>query len=425
MQLTHKPIRGTLALATASLFGAAAQPAQALDTSSDWEVDTAIMYYAEKDRVSLYEPVIRLRKDLGNDQTLTTRLIVDVLTGASANGAIPTSTAQTFTTPSGNATYTTGANSVPLDDTFHDTRGAVSLEWERPLGSATRAIYGLNFSTEFDYQSIGASATFNRDFNQKNSTFTAGLAFNADTVKPVGGAPVGLTNMPTYPTVKATQGDSLSKDVYDILLGWTQVLGRKDLMQFNYVYGNESGYLSDPYKILSVVDGVTGDLVADPSLRYVFEKRPEDRTRHALYSRWSHQFDEDVLHMSYRFYTDDWGIDSHTVDAKYRWELGSRSYLEPHLRYYTQSAADFYNTSLLDGESVQFASADYRLGDLTTTTLGLKYGYALSKQSELSLRVESITQSVDPSRVIGNQAQQDLTPDIEAMMVQASYILQF
>ena len=159
--------------------------------------------------------------------------------------------------------------------------------------------------------------------------------------------------------------------------------------------------------------------------RYVYENRPDDRTRHALYARWSHQFTQDVLHLSYRYYTDDWGIDSHTVDAKYRWELGSRSYLEPHLRYYTQSAADFYNTSLIDGESVQYASADYRLGDLTTTTIGLKYGYALSNKSELGLRIESITQSIDPSRVIGNQSQQDLTPDIEAMMIQASYILQF
>lgn len=425
MQLKHKPIRNTLAMATASLFGAAAHSAHALEPSSDWEIDSAVMYYAEQDRVSLYEPVIRMRKDMGNDQFLTAKLVVDVLTGASANGAIPTSTAQTFTTPSGNSTYTTGANTVPLDDTFHDTRGAVSLEWERPQSFATRAIYGINFSTEFDYQSIGASATFNWDFNQKNSTLTAGLAFNADTVKPVGGAPIGLSNMPVFPAVKATQGDSLSKDVYDILIGWTQVLGRKDLMQFNYVYGNESGYLTDPYKILSVVDGVTGDLIADPNLRYVYEKRPDDRTRHALYWRWSHQFTEDVLRMSYRYYTDDWGIDSHTVDAKYRWELGSRAYLEPHLRYYTQSAADFYNTSLIDGEAVTYASADYRLADLTTTTIGLKYGYALSKDSELSLRLESITQSVDPSRVIGNQAQQDLTPDIEAVMVQASYILQF
>ena len=418
----YKPVRNTLAVATASLLGSVAH-SPSVQAAGDWEVDTSLMYYSETDRVSLYEPVIRARKDLGNDSFLNMRLVVDTLTGSSANGAIPTSSAQTFTTPSGNSTYTTGANTVPLDSSFHDTRVAVSGEWERPMSANWRAIYGLNLSNEFDYQSIGVSATLNRDFNQKNSTLTLGVAYNADTVKPVGGAPVGLTSMPVFPAVKATQGDSLSKDVYDILIGWTQVLGRKDLMQFNFNYGNESGYLSDPYKILSVVDGTTGDLIATD--QYLFENRPDDRTRQALFWRWSHQFETDVLRVSYRYFWDDWGITSHTVDTHYRWELGGGHYVEPHLRYYTQTAADFYHTSLVDGSIPAYASADYRLADLTTTTFGLKYGVELSKDSEFSFRAEKITQQADPSVVIGNQASQDLLPDVEAIVLQFNYSLLF
>ena len=426
MQLKDKSIRRSLALATASLLGGVAPTVtNAIELNQEWEVDSSVLYYAEDGRVSLWEPVIRVKKNYANDRSLTFKTVVDALTGASANGAIPTTSAQTFTSPSGNETYTSQANEVPLDTTFHDLRVAVNLDWETPLGKDVRGNFGFNVSKEFDYLSLGLSTVFKWDFNQKNTTFTAGLAYNSDTIDPVGGAPVGLTNMPTYPTLKQTSGDSKDKTVYDVMFGLTQVLGRKDLLQLNYVYGNENGYLSDPYKILSVVDGTTGDLIANPSLRYVYEKRPEDRTRHSIYAQWSHHFTSDVFRMSYRYFTDDWDITSHTLDMRYRYELGGKSYLEPHIRYYTQSAANFYNTSLVDGQIPQYASADYRLADLTTTTLGIKYGVDISDHSEFGLRLEFISQQADPSQVIGSQSQQDLVPDVEAMILQLNYTLQF
>jgi hypothetical protein len=109
----------------------------------------------------------------------------------------------------------------------------------------------------------------------------------------------------------------------------------------------------------------------------------------------------------------------------YRYEMGGRHFLEPHIRYYTQSAADFYHTSLIDGQTYDYASADYRLADLTTTTIGLKYGYEISDSSEFGIRLEQMVQSADPSQVIGNQANQDLLPDVEATILQLNYTLQF
>lgn len=425
MQLKSKSVRRSLAMATASLLGSSATAVQALEINSNWEVDSSVLYYSEADRVSLWEPVIRVKKDFGDDRFLTIKTVIDTLTGASANGAIATGSAQTFTTPSGNSTYTTGANQTPLDPSFHDSRVAVNFDWEQPLAQDLSGNFGVNFSNEFDYQSIGLSSTLRWDLNQKNSTFSAGLAYNSDSVKPVGGAPTGLSSMPVYPSVKSTTGSTKDKTVYDVVLGWTQVMSRRDLLQVNYVYGNESGYLSDPYKILSVVDGTTGDLIADPAQRYLYEKRPDSRTRHSIYAQWSHQFTDDVFRMSYRYYTDDWGINSHTLDMKYRYELNSKHFLEPYFRYYTQTAADFYNTSLVDGQIPDYASADYRLADLTSLSYGIKYGWNISDDSEFGLRLGLMQQSADPSVVIGNQSQQDLVPDVKATLIQFNYTLQF
>lgn len=413
MQLKKsKSIRNALAAATSSMLVATATNVVAEDESSKWEIDTSILFYSEKDRITVIEPVVRARKEIAEDEFLNMRLVLDSLTGSSPSGAIQQTTAQTFSTPSGASTYTTAANQTPLDPSFHDTRAAFNVEWEKPVTDTIRRSFGANVSKEFDYTSVGLSAQYSWDFNQRNTTLAAGLSYNLDTVNPVGGMPVGLSDAPTTATPKTSSGASDTKSVADLLIGVTQVMSRNTLMQFNFTYGNDSGYLTDPYKILTVLDG-SGNLSTTP---YKFEKRPDSRSRTALYWKTMHQFTEDVLDVSYRYYTDDWGIDSHTLDLRYRTEMGGGHYLQPHVRYYSQGKADFYHYNLVEGSIPGFASADYRLGELSSTTFGLKYGVELDKQSEFSIRAEVMKQKGEGG---------DPVPDVDATIVQISYSLLF
>jgi hypothetical protein len=426
MQLKKpKPIREALTLATCTMLSTVPTAANALGTDSPWEIDTALMYYSETDRVSAVEPVVSGRKELGDDEYLNLRLVVDVLTGSSANGAIPTSSPQTFTQPSGNSVYTTNPNEAPLDPSFLDTRVALSGEWEKAINDRLKGVYSANLSTEYDYISFGLGTTFAKDNDDKSRTFTLGLAANFDSIDPVGGVPKGLTVMPvTAPSSKTTEGGTDSKTVVDLLFGVTQIINRKTLMQLNYVLGSDSGYMTDPYKIISVVD-ITGALLG--ANQYIYEKRPDSRQRNAIFWKGKHQFTNDVIDLSYRYYWDDWEITSHTLDMHYRYEINEKHYLQPHVRYYTQSAADFYKTSLRDTQvaQTQFVSADYRLADMTTTTVGLKYGMKLAEDSEFGVRLELMQQSADPSEVIGVQQGQDLTPDVDAVIFQINYSLLF
>ena len=131
-----------------------------------------------------------------------------------------------------------------------------------------------------------------------------------------------------------------------------------------------------------------------------------------------------VLDASYRYMTDGWEIDSHTVDLRYRWPLGDGSYLEPHVRYYTQSHAEFYRTGL-DGSLPLpgYALADYRLGEFDAVTLGVKYGRVTSSGNEWSARVELYPAdgSVPANLLIGNQTSREIYPDLEAIILQFSY----
>ncbi len=151
---------------------------------------------------------------------------------------------------------------------------------------------------------------------------------------------------------------------------------------------------------------------------------PGARRKQALYGELKKYLDGKVLSLSYRYMTDDWGIDSNTVEAKLRWPFATGMYVEPTLRFYTQTAADFYRLSLPLGQPLpQFASADYRLSDFNGTTVGLKFGRELSSGQQWSARLEYYQQTgnAPAALLIGNQANRDQTPGLKAVIAQFTY----
>lgn len=431
----HKAISPALAAATCTLLGAGTPTPVQAQEEPRWDFDTALLYYGEDgDRVDDISVNVLATRDFLDDRSLTLGLNVDSLTGATPSGAIRQTTPQTFTRPSGDAAYTVGADTLPLDDTFLDSRVAISANWQQPWGRLYQVSFGASLSKEYDYTHFGLNGRLSRDFNQKNTTVSAGVALSRDELDPVGGAPLPLSLMQDVGVLSNKQG-SQDKDIVDLVVGVSQVVSRNLVVQMNYSFSDNSGYLSDPYKILSVVDGVTGDTVArtpapgveGPDRMFRAESRPDSRTKHSVFGQAKYYLNGSVLDASYRYMTDDWEIDSHTIDLRYRWPLGENSYVEPHLRYYTQSEAEFYRTSIVDGAALPtHASSDYRLGDFDATTIGLKYGWQTRNGSDLSVRLETYQQdgAIPAGLLFGNQMGLVRYPDLDAIIVQFSYHFQ-
>ena len=412
-------VTALLASATCSLLGASAGASE----DHGWQVDTAVLFYSEKDRVDTVEPVVSATKTFDNDSILNLKLVADSLTGASPNGATPTNVAQTFTRPSGKGSYVTPAGEVPLDDTFKDSRLAFSVQYEWPIDRLTRVSGGLVFSKEYDYTSAGANISLARDFFQKNTTVSIGLAYASDTIDPEGGVPIAFASMVPAGEEQPRQGQDDDKTVTDFILGVTQVINRRTIMQLNYGYSNADGYLTDPYKLLSVVDATSGE-----SLDYLYENRPDSRVKQNIYWKTKHYLNNgDIVDLSYRYLWDDWEVSSHTVDLRYRWKINDRHYLEPHLRYYVQDEAEFYAHSLIDGQGLPSdVTSDPRLGAFDGITYGFKYGYEISPKQQVSLRLEYYEQNGDTvGNPIGVQNDFDLFPDLEAVIVQLGYSIRF
>jgi len=431
-------IGAALAAATCSLLGIGTPAvSSAAEAAGDWDVESALLYYGESDsRVRDTSASVHAKRNFGDERLLGLDLSLDSLTGASPNGAIATNGAQTFTSPSGRGTYTTPAGAVPLDNTFHDMRLAFSGNWSQPFARLYTLDAGLGISSEYDYQHFGGNVGVTRDFNERNTTLSFALAYSQDTIKPVGGLRLPFQAMGDAVNRGESEGDgsggSESKNIVDVLLGMTQVLGRHTVLRLNYSYSDSSGYLTDPYKILSVVDPITGEPVArspapgadGPAALYLSESRPDTRRKQGLYAELRHDFSGKVLQLDYRFSTDDWQVDSHTLESRLRLPFGSSNYLEPHLRYYQQSAASFYRYSLPDTLPLpQFASADARLADLTAYTVGLKFGHVNSQGNEWNARLEFYRQTAQApaNQLIGNQIGNVRMPDFNAVILQFGY----
>ena len=390
-----------------------------------WDFNTATLYYSEADRVNLVEAVLQGKKKFADDSSLFSKFSLDTLTGASANGAVSSNLVQTFTRPSGRGSYTVSAGETPLDDTFQDTRGAVSVGWEKPLSRLTKGLLSGNLSKEFDFFSASASGLVTRDFNQRNTTVSGGLSFERNAVAPEGGIPTPFGQMQPAGELQLRDAQDDTQNVIDLLLGVTQVVDRHSLFQVNYSFSRASGYLSDPYKVLSVVDPASGNplFVSDSLADVRYEKRPDSRAKHSIFGQYKRNFNGDVLDVSYRYLFDDWDISSHTLDLRYRWAISEHGYLQPHLRYYQQDMAEFYRGFLVDGQDLPgFGSADYRLGDLTTYTLGVEYGRSTASEHDWRLSFEYYLQSGDePAGKFGALNNQELFPDVKAVMVRFNY----
>lgn len=422
MQL-KKPQKGKitalLATATCSLLGGGVNAAE----DRGWQIDSAVLLYSEKDRVDTVEPVLSASKTFDDDSVLNLKLVADSLTGASPSGATPSNVPQTFTRPSGKGSYVTPAGEVPLDDTFKDSRGEFRVQYERPLNRETRISGGLAYSKEYDYTSAAANIGISRDFFEKNTTLSIALAYASDTLDPEGGVPIPFASMIAPGPDQPRQGTEEDKTVTDFVLGLSQVINRQTVMQFNYGYSNADGYLTDPFKIVSVVDDTSGE-----TLDYVYENRPDSRVKQNLYWKTKHYLDSgNVIDFSYRYLWDDWELSSHTFDLRYRWMINDRHYLEPHLRYYIQEEAEFYAHNLVAGQAVPAdVSADPRLGAFDGITYGFKYGYRITPNQDVSLRLEYYEQKGDTvGNPIGIQNNYDLFPDLEAIIVQFGYSIRF
>ena len=419
------------------------------------QLDSALLVYQESGgRVRAIEPAMDLSVHGAAGQELTLGLVADAVSGATPNGAVPSDLTQTFITPvktrgastgggtetvtsaSGGSTiihlpstpgqvttsarqYTIAAGLLPMDKGFHDHRMAFNFGYAQPIGGISLVGFGGGYSIEQDYQAITGNVRVAQTFNEGNTTLSLALNTELDSSFPYGGVPTPLTAMSGVWKTPSSRNKTQAGFVFGI----TEVMTRRWLMELDYSYDMQNGYMNDPYRILSVVNPRSGEPTG-----YLYENRPNKRTSQSLF--WDNKLDLDpfVTELSMRYFKDSWGITSKTAELSERIGLSSSIYLEPSVRWYQQSSANFFHSFLVGGQPLPtFASSDTRLGKFTSLTYGMKVGFKLTGRTELYLRGGYYQQTGDghPADAFGQLQDQNLFAGSKAAFVFLGYTWDF
>ncbi len=381
--LTHK-----LALATSALLAHEAHSEQ--DEGSElynkWEVDVGYLHYNEPNYISVDTYMAMINGNLSDKDSIKLGLVFDTLSGATPTGAL--SGSDTVTVGGASGGNISAAESAGGTAPFDDTRLAIDTVWGHEWQRLMRTDAGIHISVEGDYTSVGGSLALELDSEDRATTYTIGGGTTSDKIS-------RSSPQTPSPLTDSSLGAMFGvghKNSYDLLLGVSRVINRRTVGMLNFTYSQSLGYHTDPYKVISVADA------DDTEYGTVYEQRPDSRERFILYSKIKHELPKSGHHLglSYRFHTDSWDLNSHTLEGTYGFPIFKTHRLEPFARLYNQQAANFYSRTILAPTNatdvdardlVTYASADIRLADMLSATIGAKFQYKTSKKGSIDFRL--------------------------------------
>jgi hypothetical protein len=382
-----KNLKQQLTLAAGALLGHEAALGAEKDNTSlynSWTVDVGYLYYTEPDKITVDTYMAMIDGNLSDKDTVSLGLVFDTLTGSTPTGALPDSAVTvTGVSGGGGGSIGGGGSLAPFDD----TRLAIDASWGHEWQRLIRSNLSAYVSVEGDYTAVGGGLGIEKDTADKAYTFTAAIGGSVDKVsRSDERTPAPLTKLDDG--IYYGKGD---KNSYDVLFGLSKVINRRTAAMVNISHSRSLGYHTDPYKIISVADA------DDAEFTTLFENRPDERERYVLYSKIVHELPKsgDHLDFSYRYHTDSWDVNSHTVELGYSFDVRVKHLFKPFGRIYHQQAANFYQRTILSDDGVlddlpEYASSDPRLADMLSVTAGIKYQYRTSATGSVDFRLAYI-----------------------------------
>jgi Protein of unknown function (DUF3570) len=246
----------------------------------------------------------------------------------------------------GSIVYDSISGASPL---YHNTLSGASrlgVTDYRTAGNAKLTKYfdqvavgvGAAVSSERDYLSRALSLDVRVSSDDRNRTFAFGVGGASDRINSTNGVAEGK-----------------ERHTLDLLVGITQALSPEAIVQSTVTYSPGHGYYSDPYKAIDV--------------------RPDQRRIFAWLTRYNQHLPwlDATINLSYRYLHDSFGSSSHAAEFAWNQPLPDGWSVVPNLRYYTQSAADFYFDPPFPHGFVlgQSYSADTRLSAFGALTSGV------------------------------------------------------
>lgn len=253
-------------------------------------------------------------------------------------------------------------------------------------------------SSEYDYASVGFGGGYTQLFNERNTELSASANVYFDRWNPQ--YPIELrgsffddriVGTGTY-NPNFTEFDEVNRNSYSVSLGLSQILGKRLQGAIFLDVVLQNGLLSTPFQ--RVYFGDTDDFfIEDFQLADDVERLPTTRFKTPIGGRLNYFLNDTfIIRTYYRFYADDWGITAHTASLEVPINLSNSFSLFPTYRFYSQTAADYFNEKEVALSTQNFYTSDYDLSAFNAHQygLGLQYKDIFTKAKLLAFGLKTI-----------------------------------
>ncbi|WP_159022632.1 DUF3570 domain-containing protein [Formosa sp. L2A11] len=289
----------------------------------------------------------------------------------------------------------------------------------------------VSFATEYDYSSIGFGGGLTKLYNQKNTTVGLSAKVYLDTWRPIYPTELkayadenGNLNQGYFKgvTILDQNGNASTnwqplngfkkinnkgRNSYSVSLSFSQILSKNAQFSMFLDVVKQQGWLGNPLQRVYFGDvdnyyiGNASSIpnYTSPSNKDVFqladdiERLPSNRLKIPIGFRLNYYINEVVsLRTYYRYYFDNWGVQSNTASLEIPIKISDKFTLYPSFRYYDQTQADYfapYNQNLSTSE---FYTSDFDLSKFSANQYGFGFSYTdiFSKAHIWKLGLKSI-----------------------------------
>ncbi|MET4080296.1 hypothetical protein ABIB40_000236 [Pedobacter sp. UYP30] len=240
----------------------------------------------------------------------------------------------------------------------NDTRVYPSLNWTRS-NEETGNSFGFtgSYSTEFDYQSVGAAFNLTRQSKNKNTQFDFKAQAFLDQWTVI--LPIELRT-PKLGNKHDEQYGTAPRNSFSASFALSQVINQRFQVSINIEPSYQHGLLATKYQ---------RDYFTDGSLKA--ETLPDKRYKLPIGVRMNYFLDDRfIIRAFYRYYLDNWGIKAHTAELEIPVKINSFFSISPFYRYSNQQGTRYFTAYGQHQVGDQYFTSDYDLSTLNSDFYG-------------------------------------------------------
>lgn len=272
----------------------------------------------------------------------------------------------------------------------------------------------ISISKEYDYSSVGIGGGITKLYNQKNSSFSvsgniyfdrwdpiyptelkaysdengnldAGFFYNVDIKDVHGNVSLDWRPINDFSLIKDD-----SRNSYSLSISASQIIGKNSQASFFLDVIKQEGWLANPLQRVYFSD-VSNYFIGNESSisnytsksnRDVFhlsddiERLPSSRIKIPFGFRFNYFINENItVRNYYRYYSDDWGVRSNTINLEVPYKISDSFTLYPSFRHYDQTQSDYFAPYDMHLSTSDFYTSDYDLSSFNAKQYGIGLSY--------------------------------------------------